>query len=249
MRETTRRLASIWPGAGAVEPGADAVTIVENDATVLRVAFYNVGLQQQELSTRKRAPAEERCRNLAHDIAEGFRKHRLDLLCLCELGEHGIGLQGVKHLECPSQDALLQLIVRMASADDQGGAGEPAVQVELVSGQHATYAAMKRRGSKLAVEAVLFHQGLDTRRGDRFDRTMMTLNCRWMGEPIKITCCHCPSSDKRSWDKNTRKEVLHNVFQLAGFVPFDDWRGGAPEPVALSWAATSTVARISLPTR
>ena len=41
---------------------------------------------------------------------------------------------------------------------------------------------MKRRGSKLAVEEVLFHCGLDRRPGIRPDRTMMTLNCRWMDE-------------------------------------------------------------------
>ena len=91
-----------------------------------------------------------------------------------ELGEHEIGLHGRKYLRCESQDDLLRLIVRMANEDLEGGATEPAVQVELVSGQYPTYAAMKRRGSKLAVAEVLFHCGLDRRPGRRPDRTMMT---------------------------------------------------------------------------
>ena len=70
--------------------------------------------------------------------------HRLDLLCLCELGEHEIGLQGRKNLGCRSQNDLLKLIVNMANEDLQGGASEPAVQVELLSGQYPTYAALRR---------------------------------------------------------------------------------------------------------
>ena len=40
-------------GAGAQEPGAAGVTVVQNDETVLRVAFYNVGIQQSDLNTKK----------------------------------------------------------------------------------------------------------------------------------------------------------------------------------------------------
>ena len=223
---------NIQGGAGAPEPGAAAVTVVEDDETVLRVAFYNVGMQQSDLDTKRRKTAEGRCARLAHDIAEGFKKHRLDLLCLCELGEHEIGLQGQKNLRCDSQEELLVMIASMVDRALDGGALEPAVQVDLVSGQYATYAALKRRGSKLAVDNVVFHRGLDTRPGDRYDRTMLTLNCRWMNEPIKITCCHCPASRKRPWDMNVRDSVLPNLFRLAGLVPFEDWSGGAAEPAA-----------------
>ena len=64
------------------------------------------------------------------------------------------------------------------------------------------------------------------------NRTMMALTCRWMDEPIKITNCNCPSSAKRPWDLNAKSAVLPNLFKLAGLVPFDDWGGGAVEPVA-----------------
>ena len=91
------------PSAGAAEPGAGGVTRVLDDEKILRVAFYNVGLQQSALNIKNRTTAEQRCEMLADDIAEGFRKHRLDLLCLCELGEHEIGLQGRKNLGSASR--------------------------------------------------------------------------------------------------------------------------------------------------
>ena len=62
----------------------------------------------------------------------------------------------------------------------------------------------------------------------------MTLNCTWIGEPIKITNCHCPSSRKRVWDHKVRSAVLPNVFGLAGFVPFDEWSDDfRAEPLAV----------------
>ena len=223
-------VSDVQPSAGAAEPGA--LTMVPNDESVLRVAFYNVGMEQSDLDTKRIEVAQERCRKFAHDIVAAFRDHRLDLLCICELGEHTIGLEGKKNLRCESQEQLLLLVLRMVDEELRGGAQEPAIAVDLVSGQYPTYAAMKRRGSKLEVQKVSFHFGLDRRPGKHPDRTMMTLQCRWMGEPIRITNCHCPSSTKRVWDNSVKAAVLPNVFRLAGLVPFDDWRDGAAEPVA-----------------
>jgi len=185
---------SAWgcqPRAGAAEPGNAGASEsrfnkTEDDETVLRVAYYNVGLQQTAMDTKPSSRAEGCCRHLANDIAESFRKHRLHLLCLCELGEHGIGLQGCKNMGRDTQHDLLELIVDMANEDLTGGASEPAAggasepadQVELVAAEYPTYAAIKRHGSKLTVEEVLIHGGLDTRPGDRPDHTMMTLRCR-----------------------------------------------------------------------
>ena len=74
--------------------------------------------------------------------------HRLDLLCLHELGKHEVGLQGRKHMDCNSQEDLLQLIVNMANEDLQGGASEPAVQVGLLSGQYPTHASLPSSSHK-----------------------------------------------------------------------------------------------------
>ena len=50
------------------------------------------------------------------------------------------------------QDDLLRLIVRIVNENITDSATESAVRRELLSGQYPTYAAMRRRGSKLAME-------------------------------------------------------------------------------------------------
>jgi len=49
--------------------------------------------------------------------------HRLHLLCLCELGENGIGLQRRKSMNCDTHHELLKLIVDMANQDWTDDAG------------------------------------------------------------------------------------------------------------------------------
>ena len=52
---------NVRPRAGAAEPGAGDVTEVENNKTVLRVAFYNTGIHFEfdTLRAERRAEAEE----------------------------------------------------------------------------------------------------------------------------------------------------------------------------------------------
>ena len=89
---------------------------------------------------------------MAHDIAEAFTRQGLDLLSLCELGEHSIGLQVQKNFGCNIQTELMELIsVRVNNELEHNGVAEPVVRIELLSSQHPTYAAFKRLGSELAV--------------------------------------------------------------------------------------------------
>ena len=212
--------------------GAPTLIRVKNDDTWIRVAFYNVGLQQSDLNCDKKS-AEIRCQALAHDIAEAFTRHSLDLLCLCTLGDPEIGLEGKMNLRCNTQKILLEMILGMVSMDRQ-----PHVEVELISGQYPSYAAMKRRGSQPTVENVTLHRRLDKRalEFDRFeersDRAMLTLNCIWMGQPIRITCCHCPHYRDDPWNTKTQAAVLPNVFKHAGLVPFDHWSNDGAESLA-----------------
>ena len=218
-------------GAGAPEPSAE-VTVVADDDAVLRAAFYTVGLQQNALDSRRAEVAIAFCQRWARDITDAFQLHRLDVLCLCDLGEHGVGLQGCAHLGCHTQEELFLQITTMVADALRGDAPELAAQIQLVSGEHASYAAFERRGSMLAVEEVVFHKGLDSGPAWRADRTMLVLHCTWMNQPVKITCCHCPASTKRPWDCNVRASVLPTIFRLAGLAPFEDWSGGASEPAA-----------------
>ena len=217
----------------ASEPGDScAITEIEEDADVLRVAFYNVGLPQSALDATQRSQAEERLHLLCDDIMDAFTEHKLDTLLLCGLGENEVGLRGSTHFNCPSQAALLRMIVRRVNKAlvDSGasasvcGAHEPALQVELVAGLCPTFAAMKRCESKLEIDEQLYVS--------RLDYIMMIANCRWMGKPVKISNAHCPLSEKRSWDRKRQNATLPMLFKDAGLKPYKDWSQVAEERVA-----------------
>ena len=117
--------------ADVAEPADDArVSQTNEDETTLRVAFYNVGMMQTSLESYSRDKSEQRCIDLADDIAAGFRLRHLHLLLLCELGEHCIGVQGRLRLNCQTQEELLGLIVDITNEKLSDGAEEPVVQVK-----------------------------------------------------------------------------------------------------------------------
>ena len=71
--------------------GAAQLTFAElpDNAAQLTVAFYNVGIQVSELEGKNWKTKEGR---LQADILKAFNTHALDILCLCELGELGVGI-------------------------------------------------------------------------------------------------------------------------------------------------------------
>jgi hypothetical protein len=60
------------------------------DTVRLTVGFYNVGIQFTELAGKKWLLKQSRLRA---DIVKAFDTHGLDILCLCELGELGVGIE------------------------------------------------------------------------------------------------------------------------------------------------------------
>ena len=171
------------------------------------------------------------------DVVTAFKKHKLQLLLLCELGEHEIGLEGRMHFQCDTQLKLMEMVtaeVNGAFEQEDSGAPEPAApRVTLVAGEYPSYAAIKLDEDDLVVVDNCWHCGLDGRphktQGD--DRTMLTLTCEWQGKPVKITVCHCPSSKNRPWDFNAREATLPTIFEDAGLVRADR-SDGVTEPVA-----------------
>ena len=53
---------------------------IESNDHLLRIGFYNVGIQQSMLETKKKPAADKRLDRLARDIADSFDTHDLDLL-------------------------------------------------------------------------------------------------------------------------------------------------------------------------
>ena len=81
--------------------------MLPNLDNALREAFYNVGLLQSALNHQNKKRAQERIDLLVKDVVTAFKKHKLQLLLLCELGEHEIGLQSRKHFQCNTQEELM----------------------------------------------------------------------------------------------------------------------------------------------
>ena len=76
-----------------VPDGAAQPTVVElsDKAVEVTVAFYNLGIQLTEIKAKKWHLKEAKLRK---DIVAAFHNHSLDMLCLGELGELGIGFHG-----------------------------------------------------------------------------------------------------------------------------------------------------------
>ena len=53
---------------------------IDSNDDLLRVGFYNVGIQQGMLNNLTKRKAENRLDRLATDIADAFNTHELDLL-------------------------------------------------------------------------------------------------------------------------------------------------------------------------
>ena len=122
---------------------------------------------------------------LVKDVATAFKKHKLQLLLLCELGEHEIGLQGRMHFQCDTQQELMEMVTAKVNGvfeQEDSGASEPAApRVTLISSEFPTYAAIKLDHGDLVVYDICWICDLDDRphvRPGRL-RTMLTLTCEW----------------------------------------------------------------------
>ena len=88
--------------------------VTEANDDLLRVGFYNVGINQTTLEQKKRGRAKAYLDRLIDDIKNGFRHHKLDVLGLCELGTHLRGLHGDRNFNAPTQEDLMQHVVGAA---------------------------------------------------------------------------------------------------------------------------------------
>ena len=99
--------------------------MLKSNEALLRVAFYNVGLKRDYQKWQGA---------LAKDVGRLFVRHKLDMVFVCGLGEHEVGL--------PRQEEYLKEVV---CEINDGGAEEPAVRVGLRCGDMATYAVFARQ--------------------------------------------------------------------------------------------------------
>ena len=118
---------------------------------------------------------------IEYALERAFVYDQIDMLLLCALGEHEVGLT--------NQAGLLQDVVDRVNRRQTAGGGalEPAVRATLTSAQHPTYAVIVREPSPLLqINAVEFVTRLDPLGGRAHDRTALLLTVRWCDWPITI---------------------------------------------------------------
>ena len=97
----------------------------------LKVGWYNVAFQA---GTMMGNVGERKMKALARDVRDALKKHNLMVLCLCELGEHLIGLQRIKNWKGDGQEQILNEL--LATVDRL----RPPLRLQLISCSYPTYA-------------------------------------------------------------------------------------------------------------
>ena len=161
------------PG-GAAEP---TVSEFPDTAVEVTAAFYNVGIQLAEYNSKNWSVKEGKLRK---SIADAFHNHSLDMLCLSELGELGIGFGG----SVPQGDVGMWI-----SRILQDSAVPP---VQTFCDSH--YVTLVRTGVKVVqynlIARVVVGQP---------DRSFQHFRVLVAGDPVQFSIinCHAPASQKR----------------------------------------------------
>ena len=140
-----------------------------------------MGIAKSQLS-RANGNFDKHMKRFAGDIEDAFSECHVDVLCLCELGEHEEGLD--------DQGALLDELVQMVTSD----APELAGTVCVLTASHPTYAVITRSRPSLTISDIQFARGLDPARTHRLDRTALVLAAEFQGRPLTIVNVHCPAN-------------------------------------------------------
>ena len=139
------------------------------------VAFYNVGIQLSQVGTKKWTTTKK---ELAADIVKAANVHALDILCLSELGEVGVGI-GKK---LPEGDVIAW--IRKLLADS---AVSP---VAIYADGH--YATLVLSDRMEVLQYRVIRDFVKTQRDRCFQHFRVRTSER--DEPISIVNCHAPSS-------------------------------------------------------
>ena len=180
------------------------------NAAQLTVGFYNVGIQLTELSERKWSSKQSL---LKADILKAFDTHVLDILCLCELGELGVGI--AEGLTCGNVETWMTELLSDSAIPP----------VYIFADSH--YLTIVRK-NRVKVDRYELVQGFDRRENDRSFQHLRVLVA---GDdvPISIINCHAPSSKKRALSSDRRRLYLtavHNACAGDRFIFGGDFNTG-----------------------
>jgi hypothetical protein len=199
--------------------GAAQLTFAElpDNAAQLTVAFYNVGIQVSELEGKNWKTKEGR---LQADILKAFNTHALDILCLCELGELGVGIGA----SVPHGDVVAWI---MKLFNDSA-----IPPVEIFTDSH--YLTIVKT-SRVKVDLYKLVHGFVPNQNDR---SFQHLRVSVAGDeaPISIINCHAPASKKRVLSADGRKRYVraaHDACAGDRFIWGGDFNTGSIQLTAL----------------
>ena len=183
----------------------------------LTVAFYNVGIQVSELEGKNWKTKEGR---LQADILKAFNMHGLDILCLCELGELGVGIGA----NVPHGDVVAWI---MKLFNDSA-----IPPVEIFTDSH--YLTIVKT-SRVKVDLYKLVHGFVPNQNDR---SFQHLRVSVAGDeaPISIINCHAPASKKRVLSADGRKRYVraaHDACAGDRFIWGGDFNTGSIQLTAL----------------
>ena len=192
-----------WSSGDAAE---SPLLKLSDNAPKLAVGFYNVGIQYTEFGGKNWKQKETR---LASDLVKAFDTHKLDILCLCELGELGVGLKG----KIPDGDITAWIRFLLA------GSAVPAVDI-YNDGNYTTIVAKSDRFE--ITEHKLVEGFLHT----QLDRCYQHFRVRVQGdsEAVSIINCHAPSSAKRKLT-NVGRQIYFKSFHDTSYPDRLIWGG------------------------
>jgi hypothetical protein len=187
------------------------------DTARLTVGFYNVGIQFTELAGKKWLLKQSRLRA---DIVKAFDTHGLDILCLCELGELGVGIAA----------GLVERNVNAWMTELLRDSAIPPVNI-FAESHYLTIV----KTSRVKADRYRLVQGFDDK---VMVRSFQHLRVFVAGDdvPISIINCHAPSSKKRALTLSCRKLYLstaHTVCAGDRFVWGGDFNTGCIQFTAI----------------
>jgi hypothetical protein len=164
-----------WSSGNAAQP---PLLKLSANAPELTVGFYNLGIQLSEFGGAKWKNKEPK---LASDLVKAFVTHELDILCLSELGELGVGLEE----KIPEGvDAWIRKLLANSAV--------PPVDI-YTNGNYTTIVAKTSR------VVITDHKLVNGFMPHKSDRCYQHFRVRVQGDSdtVSIINCHAPSSSKR----------------------------------------------------
>ena len=173
-----------WSSGNAAQP---TFLKLSDNAPELTVGFYNLGIQLSEFGGPKWKKKEPK---LSSDLVKAFVTHELDILCLSELGELGVGL--VEKIHEGDVDAWIRMLL--------AGSAVPPVDI-YTNGNYTTIVAKTGR-----VE-ITEHKLVKGFMPQQSDRCYQHFRVRVQGDSdaVSIINCHAPSSNKRKLTDEGRR--------------------------------------------